>query len=130
MDTVQVVKELQQLAWTMGPDDERVIHVAEPAERLVDRPIQSRFFKVLPTRLHGATTQKTAIFSLNLVGFHAVHVNVRALTLFNTVKRLFGYFSCSSHRWIVLKDFVNITVKRYSDTRWSSKAATVNSISR
>jgi hypothetical protein len=47
MDAVQVVKELRQLAWTMGPDDERVIHVAKAAERLVDRPIQSRFFKVL-----------------------------------------------------------------------------------
>jgi hypothetical protein len=47
MDTVQVVKELRQLVWTMGTDDERVIHVTESAERLVDRPIQSAFFKVL-----------------------------------------------------------------------------------
>jgi hypothetical protein len=39
-------------------------------------------------------------------------------------------FSCSTHQWSVLKDFVNITVKRHSDTRWSSKAAAVNSISR
>jgi hypothetical protein len=57
-------------------------------------------------------------------------VNVQALTLFGTVERLFGYFSCSTHRWSVLKDFVNITVKRHSDTRWSSKAAVVNAISR
>jgi hypothetical protein len=32
--------------------------------------------------------------------------------------------------WSVLKDFVNYTVKRHSDTTWSSKAAAVNSISR
>jgi hypothetical protein len=46
MDTVQVFKELRQLAWTMGPDDERVIHVAKPAELHVDRRLQSRFLKV------------------------------------------------------------------------------------
>jgi hypothetical protein len=47
MDTIQVVKELRQLAWTMGPGDERIIHVAEPAEWLVDRRHQSRFLKML-----------------------------------------------------------------------------------
>jgi hypothetical protein len=67
--------------------------------------------------------------SLNLVGVHAAHVNVQALTFLGTVKRLFGYFSCSARRWSVLKDFVNITVKRHSDTRWSSKAAAVKAIS-
>jgi hypothetical protein len=51
MDTVQVVKELRQLAWTMGPDDERVIHVAKPAEQLVGRPLQSRFLNVLHEEL-------------------------------------------------------------------------------
>jgi hypothetical protein len=40
-----------------------------------------------------------------------------------------GYFSCSTHPWSFLKDFVNIIVKRHSDTRWSSKAAAVNAIS-
>jgi hypothetical protein len=67
--------------------------------------------------------------SLHLVGVHAAHVDVQALTLFDTVERLFGYFSCSTHWWSVLKDLVNITVKRYSDTKWSSKAAAVNAIS-
>jgi hypothetical protein len=28
MVTVQVVKEVRRLAWTVGPDDERVVHVA------------------------------------------------------------------------------------------------------
>jgi hypothetical protein len=67
---------------------------------------------------------------LSLAGVHAAHVNVQALTLFDTVERLFGFFSCLTHRWSVLKDFVNVTVKRHSDTRWSSKAAAVNAISR
>jgi hypothetical protein len=68
--------------------------------------------------------------SLNLVGVHAAHVNVQALTLFGSAERLFGYFSCSSHLWSVLKYFVNITVKRHSDTRWSSKTAAMNAITR
>jgi hypothetical protein len=46
-DTVQVAKELQHLACTMGPDDGSVVHTAEPAEGLVFRPLQTRFFKVL-----------------------------------------------------------------------------------
>jgi hypothetical protein len=36
MDTVQVVKEVVQLAWTMWPDDECIIHVAKAAEGLSD----------------------------------------------------------------------------------------------
>jgi hypothetical protein len=67
---------------------------------------------------------------LSFVGVHAAHVNVQALTFLVSVERLFGYFSCSTHRWSVLKDFVNITMKRHSDTGWSSKAAAVNAISR
>jgi hypothetical protein len=47
MDTVQVVKKLRQLAWTMGPDDKHVIHAVKLAEWLVDRPLQSHFFKEL-----------------------------------------------------------------------------------
>jgi hypothetical protein len=47
MDTLQVIKELRQLACTMGPDDKCVIHVTKPAERLVDRSLQTRFFRVL-----------------------------------------------------------------------------------
>jgi hypothetical protein len=68
--------------------------------------------------------------SFNLVGVHAAHVNVQALTLFDTAERLFGYFLCSTHRWSVLKDSVNITGKRHSDTRRSSKADAVNAILR
>jgi hypothetical protein len=66
--------------------------------------------------------------SLNLVGVHAAHVNVQAVTFFGTLERLFVYFSSSTHRWEVLKEFVNITVKSHSDTRWSSKAAAVTAI--
>jgi hypothetical protein len=47
LNVLVVVRELRQLAWTMVPDEERVIHVAKPAERLVVHPLPSLFFKVL-----------------------------------------------------------------------------------
>lgn len=63
--------------------------------------------------------------SLNLVGVHSANVNVGAVTFFGTIERLFTFFSCSTNRWNILKQFVCITVKRHSDTRWSSKADAV-----
>jgi hypothetical protein len=47
MDPVLEVKEFSQLAGSMWPDDERVVHVAKPAEGLVGRSLWSHFFKVL-----------------------------------------------------------------------------------
>jgi hypothetical protein len=66
--------------------------------------------------------------SLSLVGVHAAQVNVQALILLALWNICFATVSCSTHRWSVLKDFINITVKSHSDTRWSSKAAAVNAI--
>jgi hypothetical protein len=68
--------------------------------------------------------------SLSLVTVHAAHGNVQTLTFFIPVERLFGYFSCPTDQWRVLKDSVNNTVERHSDTRWSSKAAAMNATSR
>ncbi|XP_065675743.1 uncharacterized protein LOC136091951 [Hydra vulgaris] len=67
--------------------------------------------------------------SLNLVGVHAAHVNSQAVTFFGTLEKLFVFFSSSTHRWEVLKEYVKIAVKSHSDTRWSSKAVAVTSIS-
>jgi hypothetical protein len=67
--------------------------------------------------------------SLSLVGVHAAHVDVQAPAFSCTVEHLFGYFLRSDDWWSVLKYFVNILVKRHSDTRWISKAAAVNAIS-
>ena len=58
-----------------------------------------------------------------------VHENVQAVTFFGTVERLFTFFSCSTHKWSVFKDFVNITLKRHCDTRWSSETDAVKAIS-
>jgi hypothetical protein len=45
MDTLQVAKEQEHLAWIVGPDDESVVHVSRPAEVLVVRNLQTRFLK-------------------------------------------------------------------------------------
>ena len=34
--------------------------------------------------------------------------------------------SCSTHRWSIFKDIVNITLKEHCDTRWSSKADVIS----
>jgi hypothetical protein len=47
MKSVKVIKEFSQLARSMRPDDECVIHVVKPAEGLICRRLQSHFFKVL-----------------------------------------------------------------------------------
>lgn len=67
--------------------------------------------------------------SLNLVGVHAAHVNPQAITFFGILEKLFTFFSCSTHRWSVLKEHVNITIKRHAETRWSSKADAVKAVS-
>jgi hypothetical protein len=48
---IQVVKELQQVIWTMEPYDEHVIHVAKPAEGLVAYLLQSYFFQCTMKKL-------------------------------------------------------------------------------
>jgi hypothetical protein len=53
MKSVQVIKEFCQLAGSMRPDDECVIHVAKPAERLIGRRLQSHFFKVFHEKTDG-----------------------------------------------------------------------------
>jgi hypothetical protein len=50
-DTVQVVKKLRQLAWTMRLDDERVIRISKPALGLVVPSLPSRLFRVFHEEL-------------------------------------------------------------------------------
>jgi hypothetical protein len=44
---VQVVKEVDQLAWTMWPDNAHNIHIMKSIEGLVGHPIQSHLFKII-----------------------------------------------------------------------------------
>lgn len=69
---------------------------------------------------------KKAIFngcvdhSLNLCGQHSFAENVTCVTFFGTLETMFSFFVASTHRWDVLIDHTEISVKRLSSTRWSA----------
>lgn len=66
--------------------------------------------------------------SLNLVGVHAAEVIPQMETFFATVQQIYNFFVGSSSRWELLKTEVNLTLKGFCDTRWSSKANAVHSL--
>jgi hypothetical protein len=57
VDTVQVVIEVLQPTGTMGPDDETVIHIMEPAEVLMGCPVECHFLRVLCEEVHNNKKQ-------------------------------------------------------------------------
>ena len=57
--------------------------------------------------------------SLNLAGVHVVGSLEVSETFFAVVKRIYSFFSASTHRWKVLLKYVPNVVKRVIDTRWS-----------
>ena len=66
--------------------------------------------------------------SLNLVGVHAAHVDLVMATFFGTTERIFTFFVSSTHRWEVIKQHVELAIKRDCDTRWSSKCDAVEAV--
>jgi hypothetical protein len=66
--------------------------------------------------------------SLNLVGVHAAHVDPVMVTFFGTIERIFTFFASSTHRWEVMKQHVELAIKRDCDTRWSSKCDAVEAV--
>ncbi|XP_042212511.1 52 kDa repressor of the inhibitor of the protein kinase-like [Homarus americanus] len=66
--------------------------------------------------------------SLNLFGVHSFVTNSLCVTFFGTVEKLYCFFSLSTHRWEVLKENMNLTVKRLSQTRWSAHHDAVKSL--
>ena len=57
--------------------------------------------------------------SLNLAGAHAAKQDPPIVTFFGTINSIYKLFSVSTIRWQQLKDYLPITVKRESETRWS-----------
>ena len=64
--------------------------------------------------------------SLNLACVHAASVAVGSVTFFGTLDWLFSFFSASTHRWDILIQVTSLSTKRAVETRWSSRADTVN----
>lgn len=48
--------------------------------------------------------------------------------LFGKIQQLFNFFSGSTLRWEILMESLKVTLKPFSDTRWSSKAAAVKAL--
>ncbi|XP_065671947.1 zinc finger MYM-type protein 1-like [Hydra vulgaris] len=70
-----------------------------------------------------------AAHNLNLAGVHAGSTSPEMITFFGTVQRLFNFFSSSTTRWEILMKSLKLTLKSFSDTRWSSKANAITSLS-
>jgi len=63
--------------------------------------------------------------SLNLVVVDAVKASINAI-FFGIVTRMYTIiFAGSPARWNIMKQFVAVTVRRQSDTRWESRFITV-----
>jgi len=69
--------------------------------------------------------------SLNFVGVKAVECCVQVVTFFEFVRKLYTFFSASTHRWAILTASVGqhcSVVKCLSDTRWSAHADAVKAL--
>ncbi|XP_065642422.1 zinc finger MYM-type protein 6-like [Hydra vulgaris] len=62
-----------------------------------------------------------AAHTLNLVGVHAAEVSPLMITFFGKVQAIFNFFSSFTPRWEKLMKTLTISLKRNSDTRWSTK---------
>ena len=66
--------------------------------------------------------------SLNLVGVYAAHVDPMMVTYFGTIERIFTLFASSTHRWEVMKQHVELAIKRDGNTRWSLKCDALEAV--
>ena len=66
--------------------------------------------------------------SLNLVGVHAAETSPAMITFFGSVQKIFVFFFSSTSRWNMLKNVINITLKKHSDIRWSSKKQAISAL--
>ncbi len=54
----------------------------------------------------------------------------RVRSFFGIVERLYCFFALSTHRWGVLKENMDLTVKKLSETRWSAPHAAVKPLTK
>lgn len=50
------------------------------------------------------------------------------ITFFESVQKIFVFFSISTSRWNMLKNVIIVTLKKQSDTRWSSKKQAISAL--
>uniref|UniRef100_A0A1Y1MZW7 TTF-type domain-containing protein n=1 Tax=Photinus pyralis TaxID=7054 RepID=A0A1Y1MZW7_PHOPY len=86
--------------------------------------VQARILQENPT----ARFVPCSAHSLNLVALHSASISPEIITFFGIIQNLFNFFAHSTVRWTKLKNALNITLKGFSDTRWSSKALALNAL--
>ncbi|TYH77300.1 hypothetical protein ES332_D04G144700v1 [Gossypium tomentosum] len=80
--------------------------------------VQKRFLEINSKALY----MPCACHSLNLTLSDMTHSCIRAISLFGIVQRIYSLFSSSTKRWkIFLDNFLELTVKFLSNTRWKSR---------
>ena len=83
--------------------------------------VQARIQKINPKALYVPCSNH----SLNLCGIYTFACEPTCTSFFGTLESIYTFFSASiqifSDRWDVLTQYVNITVKRICETRWSAQ---------
>ncbi|XP_033227286.1 zinc finger MYM-type protein 1-like [Belonocnema kinseyi] len=77
--------------------------------------VQARIKEVNPLALYVPCTAH----SLNLVGTNSVNICIDAITFFGFVAGLYAFFVASPHRWEILMNNSDTSLKSLSKTRWS-----------
>ncbi|XP_076037808.1 uncharacterized protein LOC143023173 [Oratosquilla oratoria] len=54
--------------------------------------------------------------------------SIDATSYFGTVQKLYNLFSASPQRWAILKDYVTVALKTWSDTRWESRINSIEAV--
>jgi len=65
---------------------------------------------------------------LNLIGVNATKSIPEIESFFGIIQKLFNFFSSSTQRWDILMDNLQLSLKGYSTTRWSSKQKAVRAL--
>ncbi|XP_063777050.1 uncharacterized protein LOC134926333 [Pseudophryne corroboree] len=76
-----------------------------------------------------ATTVPGSARSLSQEVVHIASSPLEMIMFFGAVQRLFNLFAVSTSRWETLNRILKITLQAQSDTRWSSEASAVRSLS-
>ncbi|XP_076046741.1 zinc finger MYM-type protein 1-like [Oratosquilla oratoria] len=58
----------------------------------------------------------------------AATASIDATSYFGTVQKLYNLFSASPQRWAILKDYVTVALKTWSDTRWESRINSIEAV--
>lgn len=102
-------------------------HMRGKIQGVQARVLQIQFAQVLQINSK-ALFVPCGAHSLNLVVVDDVKFSIDATNLFGILTRLYTIFAGSPTRWNIMKNFVELTMKRQSDTRWESRIACLKSL--